>query len=226
MLFLAVFCGFLAENQREHMVEHRRAKQYASSLYNELQSDTSRLEHLIKWTHRLISKLDTLCYLSKKPGVKNGELYYYSRAVSWTDYFSSSTSTLDQLKSSGSLRILTPEIAQKISNYDRLLVYSANTDNFQRMEYETINGLRLKIFNGLILAELKQPTDSVFNLDPPLLNDDPKLMGEFIGWVKVVAGFLQSTIREILEPLKESADELLLLLKKEYHLPEGVPLEK
>ena len=26
MLFLAVFCGFLAENQREHMIEHRREK--------------------------------------------------------------------------------------------------------------------------------------------------------------------------------------------------------
>ena len=24
MLFLAVFCGFLAENQREHMIEHRK----------------------------------------------------------------------------------------------------------------------------------------------------------------------------------------------------------
>ena len=24
MLFLAVFCGFLAENQREHFVEHQR----------------------------------------------------------------------------------------------------------------------------------------------------------------------------------------------------------
>ena len=28
MLFLAVFCGFLAENQREHYVEHKRAKDY------------------------------------------------------------------------------------------------------------------------------------------------------------------------------------------------------
>jgi hypothetical protein len=26
MLFLAVFCGFLAENQREHFVEHQREK--------------------------------------------------------------------------------------------------------------------------------------------------------------------------------------------------------
>ncbi len=32
MLFLAVFCGFLAENQREHMVEHKREKQYMQSM--------------------------------------------------------------------------------------------------------------------------------------------------------------------------------------------------
>jgi hypothetical protein len=28
--FLAVFAGFLAENWREHLVEHQRAKQYES----------------------------------------------------------------------------------------------------------------------------------------------------------------------------------------------------
>ena len=31
MLFLAVFCGFLAENQREHFIEHRREKEYHES---------------------------------------------------------------------------------------------------------------------------------------------------------------------------------------------------
>lgn len=33
MLFLAVFLGFIAENEREHVVEKNRAKQYAKSLY-------------------------------------------------------------------------------------------------------------------------------------------------------------------------------------------------
>src|SRR5215813_12293444 len=32
MLFLAVFCGFLAENQREHMVERRREKDYITGM--------------------------------------------------------------------------------------------------------------------------------------------------------------------------------------------------
>src|SRR5687768_16040736 len=34
MLFLAVFAGFMAENQREHYVEHLREKQFTRSLVN------------------------------------------------------------------------------------------------------------------------------------------------------------------------------------------------
>ncbi|MES1215240.1 MAG: hypothetical protein ABUT20_06980 [Bacteroidota bacterium] len=43
MLFLAVFCGFLAENQREHFVEHQREKQFMRSLIEDLETDTIEL---------------------------------------------------------------------------------------------------------------------------------------------------------------------------------------
>ena len=34
MLFLAVFCGFLAENQREHYVEYQREKTIYKNPYS------------------------------------------------------------------------------------------------------------------------------------------------------------------------------------------------
>ena len=43
MLFLAVFCGFLAENQREHYIEHQREKQYTEFMHTmleDLKTDT------------------------------------------------------------------------------------------------------------------------------------------------------------------------------------------
>ena len=40
MLFLAVFCGFLAEYQLEHMIEKDRAKELAKSFYEELKNDS------------------------------------------------------------------------------------------------------------------------------------------------------------------------------------------
>ena len=43
MLFLAVFCGFLAENYREHYVERQRAVQLAKNLYKEILADSIAL---------------------------------------------------------------------------------------------------------------------------------------------------------------------------------------
>ena len=46
MLFLAVFCGFLAENQREHYIEHLREKQYLRSLLENLSTDTATIKRV------------------------------------------------------------------------------------------------------------------------------------------------------------------------------------
>src|SRR2546423_11024908 len=39
MIFLAVFLGFIAENQREHIVEHQREKKFAKRLLSDLRQD-------------------------------------------------------------------------------------------------------------------------------------------------------------------------------------------
>ena len=56
MLFLAVFCGFLAENQREHMIEHQREKKFATSLYEDLKKDTADLMSDIPFWDSIIKK--------------------------------------------------------------------------------------------------------------------------------------------------------------------------
>jgi len=61
MLFLAVTLGFFVENQREHYVEHQRAKIYAMNLHEELGIDTARLSTLSKSQIRTSNKLDTFC---------------------------------------------------------------------------------------------------------------------------------------------------------------------
>jgi hypothetical protein len=47
MLFLAVFCGFLAENKREHMVNKKNEKKLIIALQKDIIKDTLRLHHLI-----------------------------------------------------------------------------------------------------------------------------------------------------------------------------------
>src|SRR5215204_7001171 len=48
MLFLAVFAGFLAENQREHYVEDQRAKALAKNLYKEIYTDSVTVQQCIE----------------------------------------------------------------------------------------------------------------------------------------------------------------------------------
>src|SRR6187431_3838276 len=60
MLFLAVFCGFLAENQREHYIEHQREKQYMRSLLEDLQTDTATINRVRNRALIQIAFLDSL----------------------------------------------------------------------------------------------------------------------------------------------------------------------
>src|SRR5436189_5349140 len=47
MLFLAVFCGFLAENEREHLVEHKQEKQYMKLMLEDIKTDTAELQKCV-----------------------------------------------------------------------------------------------------------------------------------------------------------------------------------
>jgi hypothetical protein len=107
MLFLAVFCGFLAENQREHFVEANRAKEYAKGLLSDMRLDTSELRRGINVTQVTISAIDSIVSSSTKLTNKNtvpATFYYYSKFISYSFRIDWSRSTIDQLIQSGNLR--------------------------------------------------------------------------------------------------------------------------
>ena len=79
MLFLAVFCGFLAENWREHMVEHQREKQYIQSLIADLKSDQQVLSRHIAQVNTGILMMDSMISILNSPlqiAEHTGQLYY------------------------------------------------------------------------------------------------------------------------------------------------------
>ena len=226
MLFLAVFTGFMAENQREHMVEHKRAKEYAFNLYEELKKDTQSLAKIITDNSEVVGKLDTFCLFSRdktKYNVTNGMLYYYSSYATAIYNFTSNNTTIEQLKGSGNLRIMGNEVSQKISEYGRRLHELEIEYLLSRSEFEKIEELNFKIFDGFIQTQLfnpsirKQSRDTAYKINPPLINNDTILMKEFIGWLKFEARIYFQQNENLLIPLKQSATELLTLLKKEYH---------
>src|SRR5512147_1958529 len=69
MLFLAVFCGFLAENQREHMVEHQREKEYIRSFVEDLKQDSAQLQQIIGAMGLKLKYKDSLLKELSDPGI-------------------------------------------------------------------------------------------------------------------------------------------------------------
>ena len=124
MLFLAVFCGFLAENQREHYVEHKRAKDYAEMMKDDLLKDTAQLGGLIRGIENLLQ------------AQKNKELLWQisTDKITWADIealrnprvdvtpFFWNDATYSQMKSSGNLRLFRDkELIKKIALYESMI---------------------------------------------------------------------------------------------------------
>ena len=109
MLFLAVFCGFLAEYQLEHKIERDREKQFMQTMAEDLKSDSAQLNRLIKSRKSRIRELDTLFHIIAndeylKEGRKVFELYEFSY---WNILrFFPSDRTMQQLKNGANLRLI------------------------------------------------------------------------------------------------------------------------
>ena len=78
MLFLAVFCGFLAEYQLEHKIEKDREKVYIKSMIEDAKTDTANIHTAITLNMKRLYRLDSLeikCFNYGVPGNNDAEIY-------------------------------------------------------------------------------------------------------------------------------------------------------
>ena len=120
MLFLAVFCGFLAENIREHNIEHKRAKQFARSLLSDLRSDTAALTTAIGFATIKINSVDTLTAQLALPKENWNDtlIYRCEGAAGRIRPFVHNSGTYEQMKASGSLRYFKQQLTDMLNQYD------------------------------------------------------------------------------------------------------------
>ncbi|HRI25045.1 MAG TPA: hypothetical protein PLZ45_10220 [Ferruginibacter sp.] len=169
MLFLAVFCGFLAEYQLEHKLEKDRAEELAKSFYYELKNDSAtaviKMENRIKQEEALKSitryfKDSSLAQVTKSFAIN----FEYGINFRTPSIFEPKTIILEQLKNSGSLRYfkndelqtLIGDLTVAIKNiYDRQELESQN-----RLQY--INPIIIQLYDYDFDARLKEGGKSVF----------------------------------------------------------------
>jgi hypothetical protein len=222
MLFLAVFCGFLAENFREHQVEGRREKEYIRSLVNDLTIDTARLQEIINDRDQRHNDLDSLIRLLRLPGRAEHsiDIYYYNSFASRMSFrFNSDDGTLQQLKNAGNLRLIRkPEVRDSIMAYDVRVRTRAKNDDEEVAQMETYRVMAQEIFDGSELEKTRDENNNVHRLDyNPPLKDNTDAVFKLIYRIHMLKNFNRTGRRES-KILLQRAVNLLRLLKKEYHL--------
>jgi len=175
-LFLAVFCGFLAENLREHFVEHQRARQYTRSFVEDLQTDTTNFAFLIGLYKEKTAVLDNLfyCYDTVTGNFKSNDCLF--RIIRCSDGFPDliySDRTLQQLKNAGGLRLLKQSDADSITAYDNQLRVFQKSETTTMQETQTLlRNLDYELFNFRFNRQFWKDSfsrNANFNEYPPLV---------------------------------------------------------
>jgi hypothetical protein len=122
MLFLAVFCGFLAEYQLEQTIERHREKEYIEAFTNDLKLDTAQIQMRSRNISNTAKGIDSMLALAKDlTTIEQKRLfcYYYIKYVPTSILLVSNDGTMQQLKNAGGLRLIKNRKAvDSIMTYD------------------------------------------------------------------------------------------------------------
>ena len=225
MLFLAVFCGFLAEYQLEHKIEKERGKQYIESFYEDLKKDTARLAYLIDLETAKITSLSKLhgCYDSiAKKEQPASFLEIIKNSLSNTPFLMDGR-TLRQLTNAGGFRLLQKDDADSIISYEK---YGNNFEDYQSTLYQQAQDNVRNTFNEVIdfVPYTKLYTDVANNplpdatdlKAPLLLTADKRILNKYFNQL---FQYLRATVqhRNRLRLFKEHAERLLGYFESKYH---------
>jgi len=216
MLFLAVFCGFLAEYQLEHKIEKDRAKEFAVMLISDLQKDTAAIKFHIKFRETIYKNADSLMNLLKYGSLESDpdRSATYFAIINDRRVLEASRGTIDQLKHSGSLRYFkNQQVTNELITYYNLLdiinhwiqylfdYESATLGPFGREHYD-------KRYDDITFRTQKKlrPFRKVGEEEEVLLYN-----------ISATFGHLNKVLAlNVLPNALEKADKLLELIKEEY----------
>ena len=214
MLFLAVFCGFLAEYQLEHTIERHREKEYIISILEDIKSDLSQADNRLKeYTTLMLVQDSLMTELSNTEIISNSNRAYYlwRNNYGFNDFIYNDR-TIQQLKNSGALRMIKKkEVPGRIMKYDQAV---RNVLSTQLIMNNTLAGYHVyhRLFDFIKLRQ-----NYLLKIPVPLTEQGAKFLNEAYSdreYWKDALGFLIMQLRKVTEEGKQTIE----IIKKEYHL--------
>ena len=219
MLFLAVFCGFLAEYQLEHTIEKQKGADYIKSMIEDLQNDTAKLNQVTGSLSKINKSIDTIILYYNDIGTSTNPLLLRNlRAINGFPTFFYSDRTIQQLKNSGGMRLIKDKkAADGIMDYDAVIRNYENNAIYVQRYWEGLTALRLNIIDRQSLDNLiSNSADS--KVEPGyLITNDPIALKKLKNLIYELQFYHRNTIRDN-TGLIEKATELMEVLRTQYHL--------
>jgi hypothetical protein len=224
MLFLAVFCGFLAENLREHMVEQNREKGYIKSFYEDLTADENDLQRIINNLTRQVQITDSLPLLMNNCSTTQPAnlIYMHLRDITRSSgvLLYVNDRTIVQLRNAGGMRLI-----QDKGVSDSMVAYYKEVAYLQFLFDESLTikrSLREKFQPLLKAGDFAKVIDSTNRIiNPPdilrLRTADPDNINNCLLEINNIRG-LSMGIKRRVEALRNRASVIKKFIKNEYHL--------
>jgi hypothetical protein len=231
MLFLAVFCGFLAEYQLEHKIEKQRAKEFALSLYRDITTDTLTFITNIQNLNTSIRKIDSLITLlghneEIEKNVK--DIYRFSLYAFIFPSNKPNRSTIQQLLNSGALRYFrSNQLIDSVKEYNKEIelyedfrqdIGNINID-FRKAQARIleINPLINTIAQNNFFNPEKMYHDLLTLPDNiHLFTTEPLPLKEYANWCALKIFYMHRTVQHF-QRLKTCSKAVLRLLKEQYN---------
>ncbi len=231
MIFIAVTMGFFAESLREYFSDREKEKQSIESVLRCLKTDTAKLNSIIAGNILQVKFIDSLLALKGKnlhDSLTNHQFYFYATNGLFVDvYFKSNDAAMQQLKSSGMLRLIRK---QKI--IDQLLQYEIDSRDLKSQQDDHYLYAQ-KSWSALdqVIDESSFMDSSKFNLseynydnqtfrysDPETsyITDDPKLIRLLFSNAATL-GVITKLYISLLKGQQEEAKSIISSLNAEYH---------
>jgi hypothetical protein len=222
MLFLAVFCGFLAEYALEHRIEKDRERQYIRAFVEDLERDTATLNIKIAYCNLTIARVDSTITVFSDPALnaRAGEIYYFLRWMHRSDNFSVNDRTIVQLRNAGGMRLVSSK-----SVSDSMIDYYKEVETIQFIFVEQVEWRRAlrpyfpEIFDGNDYGLTIDDKNIVVRPVTPvkLRSSDPKVINGLILTLNNIKGINMGLKRRMVA-LKSRANAIREFIIKEYRL--------
>ena len=221
MLFLAVFCGFLAVYKLEQTIERHREKEFILSMIEDAMTDTANIHAAIPLNLERAGYADSLsiaCLNYRGTQPENTNIYETHRnCIYRPDLVYPTDRTLFQLKNSGGMRLIRKKKAtESIIAYDNSGKRLINQQTYYETYLNDLTNSSAQLMNFLVLwghsRKEAHPYDTA-----KLINPDRLKLMEMGNIAVIYKGVLLQYINRLKEMEKESV-VLINTLKKEYHI--------